>query len=109
MKKDDTIFLTHILESIIAIEGYVKGLIEDEFFQSREKQDAVIRRLEIIGEAVNNLSDEFRHNNSKINWSKAIGTRNILIHHYFGVDPAVVWDTIINSLPEFKLQIKKLL
>lgn len=109
MKKDDTVFLTHILESITAIEEYVQNVSEDEFFRSREKQDAVIRRLEIVGEAVNNLSDEFRSAHPDINWSKAIGTRNILIHHYFGVDAAVVWDTIQKSLPEMKLQVQRLL
>lgn len=109
MNKDDAVFLTHIIESITAVEEYVRDLTEEEFFRSREKQDAVIRRLEIIGEAVNNLSDECRKKNTEIHWGKAIGTRNILIHHYFGVDAAVVWDTVKKSLPEFKQHIQKLL
>lgn len=64
MKKDPQIFITHILESIKTIEKYTKDLSEDDFLESQEKQDAVVRRIEIIGEAVRNLPPEFKRENS---------------------------------------------
>lgn len=109
MKKDITVFLKHILESIEAIEEYKQDLSEEGFYNSREKQDAVLRRLEVIGEAVKNLPGDFKKQHPDIAWSKAMATRNILIHHYFGVDLKIVWDTITESLPSFKEQIKNLL
>ena len=109
MNKDNDVFLHHIVESITAIEEYVHDCLEEDFIRSKEKQDAVIRRLEIIGEAVKNLPQEYRDQHVKVAWNKAMGTRNILIHHYFGIDITVVWDTVIKSLPEFKNQILQLL
>ncbi|OGH39335.1 MAG: hypothetical protein A3B44_02125 [Candidatus Levybacteria bacterium RIFCSPLOWO2_01_FULL_38_21] len=108
-KKDPIIFLKHILESIEAINQYSKDLSEETFLKSSEKQDAIIRRLEIIGEAVKNLPDEYKKKHPDVEWGRAMGTRNILIHHYFGVDLEIVWDTVTKSLPQFKKQIKSLL
>lgn len=72
-------------------------------------QDAVIRRFEIIGEAVKNLPEDYKEDHSDIEWHKAMAMRNILTHGYFGVDYKIVWDTAIKTLPEFKEQIKNLL
>ena len=109
MKKDPTIFLKHILESIEHIENYTKGLNEKDFMEFEEKQDAVIRRLEVLGEAVKNLPENFRKKYPEIAWNKAMATRNILIHHYFGIELDIVWDTVTQSLPIFKKQIQELL
>ncbi len=84
MNKEATVFLKHILESINLIEKYTENVTEEQFLQSTEKQDLVTRRLEIIGEAIRNLPDEFRDQHPEIAWNKAMATRNILIHHYFG-------------------------
>ena len=107
--KDDTVFLKHILESIEWIEKDVQGLSEDQFLKNVPMQDAVLRRLEVIGEAVRNLSDDLKEKHPGIAWNKAMATRNILIHNYFGVDLKIVWDTITQSLPEFKERVKNLL
>lgn len=107
--KDDTVLLKHILESIEWVEKDIQGLTEEKFIKNVPIQDAVLRRLEIIGEAVRNLSDELKRKHPEIAWNKAMATRNILIHNYFGVDLPIVWDTITQSLPEFKEQIKNLL
>lgn len=107
--KDDSVFLKHILESIEWIEKDIQGLTEEDFLKNVPIQDAILRRLEIIGEAVRNLSDELKEKHSEIAWNKAMATRNILIHNYFGIDLPVVWDTITHSIPEFKEQIQNLL
>ncbi len=107
-KKDPIIFLKHILESIETIEKYSKNLSEKTFLKSSEKQDSIVRRLEIIGEAVKNLPEEFKIEHPDIEWNKIMGTRNILIHHYFGIDLEIVWDTVVKSLPEFKKKIEEL-
>jgi uncharacterized protein with HEPN domain len=109
MNKKPSIFLHHILESIALLEGYMKGVTEEQFLHSSEKQDLAIRRLEVIGEAVRNLPEEFCQQHPNIAWNKAMATRNILIHQYFGIDLEIVWDTVKNSLPEFKAQIESLL
>lgn len=109
MKKETIIFLKHILESIELLEQYSEGVTEEQFLQSTEKQDLVMRRLEIIGEAARNLPEDFRKEHSDVPWGKAMATRNILIHHYFGIDLETVWDTVTNSIPPFKEQVQKLL
>lgn len=109
MNKEAVVFLKHILESIELLEKYIKGVTEKEFLQSTEKQDLAMRRLEIIGEAVRNLPEDFRMEHKDIAWNKAMATRNILIHHYFGIDLEIVWDTVTKSIPEFKTQIEDLL
>jgi len=108
MNKEATVFLKHILESINIIEKYTENVTEEQFLQSIEKQDLVTRRLEIIGEAIRNLPEEFRDKHPEISWNKAMATRNILIHHYFGINFKTVWDTVIISIPEFKKQIESL-
>ena len=79
MKKDPQIFLTHILESIEAIEEYLQGVSEETFYNSREKQDLAVRRLEIIGEAAKNIPDEFKKQHVALPWKQMTGMRDVLI------------------------------
>lgn len=109
MEKDNTIFLTHILESIAQIEEYCINFNEIKFKNDKKTQDAVIRRIEIIGEAVKNISDQLKDNSSQIPWKKIAGMRDILIHAYFGVDLEKTWDVVITELPILKKQIKELI
>jgi uncharacterized protein with HEPN domain len=81
--KDNSVWLHDIVDSIDLIQKYLLDVKEEEFFDSLEKQDSVIRRLGIIGEAVKNLSEDFRAAHPEIVWEKAAGMRNILIHEYF--------------------------
>ena len=105
MKKDPKIFLEHILESIKDIEKYTKGQTKIKFAKAKMRQDAVIRKIEIIGEAVKNLSYHFRKKHPKIAWGDIAGMRDMLIHEYFGVNINVVWKTVREDIPMLKKQI----
>jgi uncharacterized protein with HEPN domain len=109
MDKDNKIFIEHILDSINAIEEFTKNVNEDEFYANREKMDAVVRNLEILGEATKNLTDEFRLACSQIPWKNIAGMRDNLIHEYFGVDKVEVWRTVKNDIPELKKEMQCLL
>lgn len=108
-RKNPKIFIADILESIERIEQYTKGKTEKEFFDDYEKQDAIMKRLEVIGEAVKNIPKEFKEKHSKIPWKKIAGMRDVLIHEYFGVIMERVWDTAKNDIPKLKKQISELL
>lgn len=109
MKEDPTVFLKHILESIAYLELHIRNVSYEEFLGSVTVQDAVVRRLEVIGEAVRHLPDDLRRSHSDIPWNRPVGMRNILIHEYFGVDLDLVWATATQTIPEFKKQIEDLL
>ena len=109
MKRDVRVYLDDILESIERIQDYVKGLSEDQFMDAVDIQDAVVRRLEIIGEAVKHISKDVRDKHPEVEWKKIAGARDIFVHEYFGVKLERIWDTISNDLPSLKKQIKKLL
>lgn len=109
MKEEDRIFIEHILESIALIESYVEQFTKEKFLLSREKQDAVIRRLEIIGEAVKNISSDLKQKCPNIPWREIAGMRDMLIHKYFGVDLKLTWKTVQKDLPILKRELLNLL
>ncbi len=109
MEKNYKIFLEHILESIETIEKYVGGMKRSDFYNSGPIIDAVVKRIEIVGEATNNIPSDFRDKHIHIPWQSAIDMRNFLIHEYFGIDKKQVWDTIKKDLPGFKKEIELLL
>jgi uncharacterized protein with HEPN domain len=109
MKRDDTVYLHHILDAIGLIEEYTKGMSENEFFANSMAHDAVVRQIEIIGEAARSISEEFREKHSKLPWGKMIGIRNKIIHEYFNANYAIVWDTVSEDLPGLKESIEKMI
>jgi len=108
MKKDEYIFIKHILESINKIEKYAKNLKKEKLIQDTKIQDAIIRRIEIIGEAVKNLPDNLRNKYPHIEWNAIIRARDKIIHHYFGIDLNIIWDIIKKDLPDLKRKIAKI-
>ena len=108
MKKDPLVYIDDIRDSIEAIKRYTAGLTKEDFLNSTEKQDAVYRRLELIGEAANRLSDEFRNRYHQIPWNKIIGMRNVLIHEYDSIDLDRVWETIQKDIPQLEEYIKSI-
>ena len=108
MKKDSLIFVEHILENIEDINTFVKNIDKDKFLKNKEKQNAVIRSLEIIGEAVKNLPREITSKYTDIPWKEIAGTRDKITHHYFGVDLELIWKIVEESLPELKQRVLKI-
>ncbi len=105
MKRNDTVYLSHIWDAITQIEIYTAGLSYDQFSRTRLVQDGVIRQLEIIGKASRNLSDDFRDQHSELPWLQIIGLRNRLIHAYFEVNLGIIWDIVQNDLPPLKQKV----
>ena len=97
MKKDPQVFLAHIVDAIACIKSYTKDG-ETAFFADRKTQDAVIRNLEIIGEAVKQLPPALTAQHPDIPWKDIAGMRDQLIHHYFGVNLKLVWGVVANRL-----------
>ena len=106
--KDDLAFIEHILESINAIKEFSKNISKEELISNRLKQSAIVREIEIIGEAVKNISENLKNKNREIEWKDIAGTRDKMIHHYFGVDLNIVWEIIKKDLPILEKQIKNI-
>lgn len=107
--KDDKVYLQHILQATQQIEEYLDGVSYEEFMREEMIQDAVMRQLEIIGEAVKNLSFELRQKHPLVPWREAAGTRDKLIHEYFGVSLDAVWQTVTQNIGELETQIETIL
>ena len=109
MKKEDLIFLEHILEAIEKINKYLEKLDYKKFMENDVIQDAISRRLEIIGEATKLLSKDLRNKFSEIPWKDIAGMRDKLIHGYFIVDLDEVWSTSMRDIPKLRKNIKKII
>ena len=108
IEKDDRTYILHILDCIDAIEIFSKNIKKETLLTNREKKSAIIREIEIIGEATKNISKELKDKNPNVQWKLIVGTRDKMIHHYFGVDVNIVWEIIKNEIPLLKKQIIKI-
>lgn len=104
-KRQPSVYLDDIIESIEHIERFVSGVTQPEFEANIEKQDAVIRRLAIIGEAIKKIPDNIRASYPEVPWRDAAGLRDVVIHEYFGVSLEVIWGVAVRELPLLKQQI----
>jgi uncharacterized protein with HEPN domain len=109
MPHDDRVYLQHIRDAAERIRGYVNGLDEASFKKNELVQDAVIRQIEIMGEASKRLSAKTKELQPDIPWRDIAGMRDKLIHDYFGVDIERVWLTVTDDLPELASKITALL
>jgi len=107
-EKNDLAYIEHILESIDAIMKFSKGINKEELTSNRLKQSAIVREIEIIGEAVKNISGGIKDKHKEIEWKEIAGTRDKMIHHYFGVDLDIIWNIIKINLPDLKKKILKI-
>jgi len=108
-KRDYKDFLIDIFYSIEQIEKFVAGFDFEKFKQDEKTKDAVIMRISILGEAINNLSKKFKKEHKEIPWQDIADMRNKLIHEYFGIDVEVVWETTQEDVPELKKKILELM
>ena len=102
MKRDIRVYIEDVLESIERIEEYTGSMSEDNFYDNVQAQDAVLRRLEVIGEAVKQIPEDFRDKHPSIPWKKIAGMRDVLIHGYFGVNLKRVWKAIREEIPDLR-------
>ena len=109
MTTDPRVYLSHILESIGLVQTYTQEIAKEDFLSSQQVQDAVIRRIEVIGEATKNLPAEFKENWRDVPWRRMAGMRDVLIHEYFGVDLTETWKTVQADLPELKEKLSRIM
>jgi len=108
-KRDWTLFLKDIRTHSKKIRLYTKDLSMQEFFKDDKTYDAVMRNIQIIGEAIKHLPAEVRKEYKNVDWKKAAGLRDIVVHEYFGINKDIIWDVIRNKIPELETEVKKIL
>lgn len=108
MKRDAMVQIEDIIESLLRIEEYILSINKDDFISNVQIQDAVVRRLEIIGEAVKNIPQEIKVKYPHIPWKKIAGMRDLLIHEYFGVNLDRIWKVAKEDIPNLKKEISEI-
>jgi hypothetical protein len=107
-KEDPQFFIEDIFISIERIRSYTSGMTREEFGRDSKTQDAVIRNLEILGEAAKNIPYSFKKKYPEVPWKRIAGMRDKLIHHYFGVSLDIVWATVTDDIPEIRPALVKI-
>lgn len=102
MEREFKLFLEDMLESMNLIDEYVHDLSFEQFKKNRMAVDAVVRNLEIIGEAANKIPSKIKEDNTELPWRQMYGLRNMVIHEYFGIDYEIIWEIVTKKLPANK-------
>lgn len=108
-QRNDEFFLQDIFDFCEHVEQYADGIEQSEFLENRMLQDALVRKLELIGEAAKNVSEETRKQNPNIPWREIMRMRDKVVHHYFRVDLEIVWQTVKKDVPKLKSEIELML
>ena len=103
------LYIGDILDAIVKIEKYTKGFTPSKFQRNSLVADAVVKNLEVIGEASKRIPADIKHKIPAIEWKKIVGLRNIFIHEYSAIDKKIVWDIIENKLPALKAHLTQVL
>jgi uncharacterized protein with HEPN domain len=109
MPWDSRVYLEDILTASSWIRSYVAGFTREQFGTDRKTVDAVVRNLEVIGEAVKALPTDVRDQAPDVEWQKIAGFRDVLIHAYFGIDLDIVWQVVTDRIPELERRVRDLL
>jgi uncharacterized protein with HEPN domain len=109
MPRDSRVYLEDILESTRKITSYTANLSQAAFVEDEKTFDAVVRNLEVIGEAVKKLPEDLRAQHPSLEWKKMAGLRDMLIHEYFGLDSEIVWDIVKNKVPTLNQAVRAML
>jgi uncharacterized protein with HEPN domain len=109
MSRDYKLYLQDIFECCENVSEYTEGMSFEEFSRDKKTVDAVVRNLEIIGEAVKNIPSEILQNKSVIEWKQIARLRDLITHHYFNVKLTIVWDIVQNRLPQLGEAISELI
>ncbi len=107
-ERSDGVYLLHIVDSLQDVLDFLDGKEYSDFVESKLLVNAVVRSFEIVGEAAKNLSEEFRSSNPDIDWKGMAGFRDVLIHQYFGIDLANVWDAYVHFVPDTLQRLRSL-
>ena len=108
-RRDVRLRIEDMLEAIQRIEAHSAGLTADQFRQDQKTFDAVVRNLEVIGEAASHLDDEVTALRPAVPWTDVRAMRHVLVHEYFGVDVGIVWETVVRDLPALRRELQELL
>ena len=108
MPRDYRLQIDDILTAVARIRAYVQGMSYDAFRADGRTQDAVVRNLEVIGEAARTLPDEVKADASNVEWRKLVGLRNLLIHEYFGISLPIIWDIITTKLDNLEVACQRM-
>jgi uncharacterized protein with HEPN domain len=106
--RDWKLFIIDIFDCAQKILSYTQGMEQKQFFEDSQTYDAVLRNLEIIGEAAQNLPNEIKKKYTNIDWKKIAGLRDIAIHKYFGINQDILWDIVSHKIPELESKITEM-
>jgi len=110
MREDrDRLHLLHIRDSTEKVLEYLKDTTFDDFKKREKDYDAILMRMVVIGEAVNDLTPKFKEKHHDLPWYEAVGLRNRIAHGYINIDPKVVWDTVTNDFPDLRKKLEEIL